>query len=47
MANQAHVDLLLESVEKFNAWRQANLEEVPDLIDVDLSGVDLLMSPAA
>ena len=38
MANQEHVDRLLQGVEVWNQWRQKNPKINPDLIDVDLSG---------
>lgn len=41
MANQQPIDLLRQGVNAWNAWRQGNPSEGPDLNEADLSGVDL------
>jgi uncharacterized protein YjbI with pentapeptide repeats len=42
MANQQHLDLLLQGVDSWNQWRQKHLDIEPDLNDVDLSGINLV-----
>jgi hypothetical protein len=41
MANQEHVKILKQGVEKWNKWREANPDIVPDLREADLSKADL------
>ena len=41
MANQQYIDLLRQGVKAWNAWRQENPTEVPDLNETDLGAVDL------
>ena len=39
--NQEHVDKLLEGVEVFNTWREANPNVTVDLTEADLTGAHL------
>lgn len=41
MANQSHLDIILQGVETWNAWRHQNLMVEVDLSGADLSGKDL------
>src|SRR5579871_6496788 len=41
MANNEHVKRLREGVEKWNKWRAANANEVPDLSGANLSQANL------
>jgi hypothetical protein len=41
MANQEHLDILKQGVERWNQWRQEHADIQPDLRDADLSGSDL------
>jgi uncharacterized protein YjbI with pentapeptide repeats len=42
MANQEHVDRLLQGVEEWNQWRKENPEISPDLYGADFSGATLI-----
>jgi Pentapeptide repeats (8 copies) len=41
MANEEHVKLLSQGVQKWNEWRQKHPQILPDLREVDLTGADL------
>jgi uncharacterized protein YjbI with pentapeptide repeats len=41
MANQQHLDILLQGADSWNQWRQKHLDIEPDLNDADLGGVHL------
>jgi len=41
MANQEHLDILMQGVEVWNQWREENSEIKPDLRMADLSDADL------
>lgn len=41
MANPKHLECLKKEVEAWNRWRKDNPEEIPDLIEADLSGAKL------
>lgn len=41
MANPTHLSILMQGVDTWNNWREANPSEEPDLRDSDLSGKDL------
>ncbi len=41
MANQEHLRILAQGVEKWNQWREKNPDEKPDFCGADLSGADL------
>jgi uncharacterized protein YjbI with pentapeptide repeats len=41
MANQEQLDILKQSVKKWNQWRDENLDIEPDLSEADLSGANL------
>ncbi|MDJ0732091.1 MAG: pentapeptide repeat-containing protein [Crocosphaera sp.] len=41
MANQKQLNILLESIDSWNSWRQNNPEIVPDLSEANLSQLDL------
>ena len=42
MANQEHIDLLMQGVEVWNKWREEHPEMQPDLREVSLRGHDLI-----
>lgn len=42
MANEEHVRILKQGVEKWNKWREADSDIEPDLRKADLSGADLI-----
>jgi uncharacterized protein YjbI with pentapeptide repeats len=42
MADQSHLDVLLQDVEAWNEWREQNPSTIPDLPGADLSKADLL-----
>ena len=41
MANPAHLQLLRQGVQVWNAWRTKQLPIIPDLEGADLKGLDL------
>jgi hypothetical protein len=41
MANQEHVDRLLQGVEVWNQWRQENPKVKPNLVGADLKHINL------
>ena len=41
MANPEHLEILMQGVEKWNAWRKENPDIAPDLADVNLEGINL------
>ena len=41
MANEEHLEILKQGVEKWNEWREANPDVQPDLIEADLIGANL------
>jgi uncharacterized protein YjbI with pentapeptide repeats len=41
MADQTHLDVLLQDVEAWNEWREQNPSIRPDLSEADLTGADL------
>jgi hypothetical protein len=41
MANQKHLDLLTQGIERWNQWRTANSALRPDLSFADLTGMDV------
>ncbi|MBX9253513.1 pentapeptide repeat-containing protein [Desmonostoc muscorum CCALA 125] len=41
MANQEHLEILLQGVQSWNNWRNCNLKVIPDLKEANLNGANL------